>query len=309
MVARAGREPLEARHVTRAVEVQGDADDAEVADDLAVCLQLDVVDETLHRPGSIGEVVAQPFAVEPARHLRILLGTYGDDPCYVTQGSVIGDTRHHGDELVVRVLDVLVVLAVLVTGVRLVVQEGHDERVLEEEAERVRVSVHTAGARDQPIPKERPAARAIDQDVARLEHRDRVLGRQGRRGALHRMRVACIDQLADGALDRVERDEAARPIAQTLHQVRRDRLPERKARGELRGVEDGLHVVTVEMIGPIRLDRIRDEVGAEPDHAGTRVVATLLVEMHRDTAERLEQRRQEKADGSCAQDMHASLGT
>jgi hypothetical protein len=52
---------------------------------------------------------------------------------------------HHRDELVVRALEVLVVLAVLVAVVRLAVEERDDERVLETDLERVRPIGHRPG--------------------------------------------------------------------------------------------------------------------------------------------------------------------
>ena len=68
-------------------------------------------------------------------------------------------------------------------------------------------SVHLVGAGRQVISKQRLAAGAVDQDVSRLEHRHRVLRRHDGRGALHRIRPARIDQIAEGALDGVERAE------------------------------------------------------------------------------------------------------
>ena len=57
------------------------------------------------------------------------------------------------NELVLRVLEILVVLAVLVAVVRPVVQEGDDERVLEPDLERVRAAIRRTGAGHQLIPK------------------------------------------------------------------------------------------------------------------------------------------------------------
>ena len=142
--------PLTAGRVARAVEVEGDPDDLEVADELAVRLLLDLVDEAVHRLGDVREVVAKPLAVELLRHRLVLLGADADDARHVADGPVVADAVDHRDELVARVLDVLVVLAVLVADVRLAVEERDDERVLEHEAERVRVSGRrrrTPGAR------------------------------------------------------------------------------------------------------------------------------------------------------------------
>ena len=92
-----------------------------------------------------------------------------------------------------------------------------------------------AGAGHQVIAKQRLAAGAVDQDVSRLEHRHRVLRRDDGRGALHRVRPTRIDEIAEGALDGVERAEPQRPAAQQRHQVRRNGLPEREALVELGG--------------------------------------------------------------------------
>ena len=56
--------PEAARRVPRAVDVERDPDDLEVADELAVRLLLDLVDEPVHRGRDAWEVVAQPGAVE-----------------------------------------------------------------------------------------------------------------------------------------------------------------------------------------------------------------------------------------------------
>ena len=169
-------------------------------------------------------------------------------------------------------------------------------------------SAHVAGAGYKVISKQRPAARAVDQDVSRLEHRRSRPPRQGGRGPLHRSRVARIDQIAEGAFDLVERAEPLCPSTQQRHQVGRDGLPEREALRQLPWIEDGLDVVAIEVVGPVGLDRVRDQVRGEPDHPRTRVLATLLVEAHGETTQRLEQRRQQQTDGSCAEDVHSAPG-
>jgi hypothetical protein len=47
-----------------------------------------------------------------------------------------------------------------------------------------------------------------------LEHRHRVLRRHDGRGALHPIQPARIDQIADRALDGVERAEPQNPVLQ-----------------------------------------------------------------------------------------------
>ena len=66
--------PRTAGRVAGPVEVERDADDLEVADELAVRLLLDLVDEAIHRLGDDGKVVAEPIAVELLRHRLVLVG-------------------------------------------------------------------------------------------------------------------------------------------------------------------------------------------------------------------------------------------
>jgi hypothetical protein len=53
----------------------------------------------------------------------------------------------------------------------------------------VRVGVQAVGTLGQVISEERPAAGAVDQDAARLEHRDRVFGGDDARGAPYQFEV------------------------------------------------------------------------------------------------------------------------
>ena len=77
---------------------------------------------------------------------------------------------------------------------------------------------------------------------------------------------------------------------------------------ELRRIEDGLDAVSVDVIGAVALDRVRDEVRRELDHPGARVLVALLVEAHRELVHRLEQRRQQETHGARADDVHPSAG-
>ena len=169
-------------------------------------------------------------------------------------------------------------------------------------------SLSLAGARNQVISKQRPAPGAVDQNVSGFEHRHRVLRRHDGGGALHRIRAARIDQIADRALDGVERAEPQRPVLQKLHQVRRNGLSERKALVELGRIEDGPDAVAVDGVGSVALDGIRDEVRRELDHPRARVLVPLLVEPNREPLHRLEQRREQEPHGSCADDVHSSAG-
>ena len=102
-----------------------------------------------------GKLTAQPLAVELRRHRRVVLGGDVDDARHVADVAVVVRAVDHRNELVVRVLDVLVVLAVLVAVVRLAVQERDDERVLEPDVERVRAAVRPVRRR---APGDRGAA-------------------------------------------------------------------------------------------------------------------------------------------------------
>ena len=154
------------------------------------------------------------------------------------------------------------------------------------------------------VPEQRIAPGAVDHDASRLEHRDRVLGRHDGRGTPHRVRHPAVDQVAERAFDGVEWTEAERPAAQQRHQVRCDRLPRRDALGQLVRIEEGSDAVSVDRIGAVGLDRIREEVGSELNHAGPRVLAALFVERHRQTFDLLQQSRQEEPDGPRADDVH-----
>ncbi len=161
-------------------------------------------------------------------------------------------------KLVVRVLDVLVVLAVLVAVVRLPVQEGDDERVLESDLDGIRAFDDLAGPGSEVVSKQRPAARGVDEDVSRLEHCDRVVRRHDGRGALDPVLPARSDQIAEGALDGVERAEPHDPVLQERPQVRRNGLPEREAEVELRWIEDRLDAVPVDgVLSVAMLNRLR----------------------------------------------------
>src|SRR5262245_15266526 len=99
------------------------------------------------------------------------------------------------------------------------------------------------------ISKERLASCAVDEDISRRELGHRLLRRHDRRGALQSVRLARVDQIAEGALDGVERTEAERPLAKKRHQVRRDGPSERESLFELWWIEDGEDVVSVNVIG------------------------------------------------------------
>ena len=87
-----------------------------------------------------------------------------------------------------------------------------------------------------------------------------------------------------------------------------NRLSEGEALVELRRIEDGLDAVAVDGVGAVALDRVRHEVRRELDHPGARVLVPLLVEAHGEPVHRLEQRREQKTDGPCADHVHSPAG-
>src|SRR4026209_2467249 len=175
MVARLRFEPLPIRRIARAVEIQWYPDDLQLAEYLPVRFLLDLVDEPVHRLGDVGEVATKPYPVESGRHRLVLLGADVDDARDVADAAVVVRAGDHRDELVVRVLDVLGVLAVLVAVVLLPVEERYDDHVFESYLERVRAFTLRAGGGNQMISEQWPAAGGVDEDISRLEHRHRVL--------------------------------------------------------------------------------------------------------------------------------------
>src|SRR5215208_8040255 len=114
MVPRPPDQPMPTGRMARAIQIEGDPDDLEVAQDLALSLLLDLVDEPIHRLGDLGKAAAKRLTVEPGGHRLVVLGTDVDDAGDVTDASVMVRPVDHRNELVVRILDVLVVLAVFV---------------------------------------------------------------------------------------------------------------------------------------------------------------------------------------------------
>ena len=121
----------------------------------------------------------------------------------------------------------------------------------------------------------------------------------------HPFRRTRIDQIADGALDRVKGAEPQRPVPKKRCQVRRNRLPERETIVELGRIEDGVDVVSVDVIGAVAVDRVRDEVRRELNHPRARVLVPLLVKPHGEPLQRLEQRGEQKTHWPCADHVHS----
>ena len=218
---------------------------------------------------------------------------------------VVERAVHGGDELVLAVPDVLVVLAVLVARVGPVVQERHHQGVFQPEPQRVPTAPLRFQARDEVVAQQGPGARAIDKDVARLRHRERLVARHVTVDALDRTAGAGVDEVAERSLDRVERDEATRPFAQQAAEIGVDGAPEGQSCLELGGLEDGLDAVAVDGVGPVALDRVGDQIRGERHHARPGVPVSPVVEADRRTVHRLEECRQQQPDRSAAD--HADL--
>ena len=166
-------------------------------------------------------------------------------------------------------------------------------------------------ARDEEVAHHRPRAGAVDEDVAGFEERDRLRGVHLAEDPLDRPGRARVDQLAEGALDRVQGDEPLRPCLQQRSQVGGDGAAVRQARLELDRVEDRLDALPVDRVRLVALDRVGDQELGERHHPGPRVRVSPLVETDGLPLDRLEERRQEQADRSCPQDMdpaHRSRG-
>ena len=192
-----------------------------------------------------------------------------DDPGHVAHALVVEGAVDGGDELVVVVLGVLVVLAVLVADVCLAVQERDHQRVLETHLEEIGLGAAEGGG--DVVAQKGATARAIDHDVVRSDHRQSVLGGQFAHDALDGAGAACVDQVAERLLDGVERTEAQRPIQQECPQVGRNRLPRRDAFVQVGAVEHRFDVLAVDVVDAVVLDRIGDQVRVELHHPGARV--------------------------------------
>jgi hypothetical protein len=68
------------------------------------------------------------------------------------------------------------------------------------------------------------------------------------------MRGARVDQVAEGAFDAIERNESLCPLLKQGHQVGRNGLPECEPFLQLRWIEDGLDVFSVDVIAAIALN-------------------------------------------------------
>ena len=87
-----------------------------------------------------------------------------------------------------------------------------------------------------------------------------------------------------------------------------DRPSAREACNQLRGVEDRVDALAVDVIGAIAGDGVRYEVLRQGDHAGSRVRWPLLVQVHGHAVHRLEQGRDQEPDRSRAEDVHSTPG-
>ena len=87
--------------------------------------------------------------------------------------------------------------------------------------------------------------------------------------ALDGARVPASMRSLSDLLDRVERDEAARPLLEQRAQVRRRPSGGRPAASRARSVEDRLDVLAVDRVRPVALDRVGDEVRRRATPSGS----------------------------------------
>ena len=81
--------PLPTGRIASAIQIQGNPDDLEVAEYLAMRFLLDLVDEPVHRLSDAGKVAAKPLAVESGRHRLELSGADVDDARHVADAAVV----------------------------------------------------------------------------------------------------------------------------------------------------------------------------------------------------------------------------
>ena len=124
--------------------------------------------------------------------------------------------------------------------------------------------------------------------------------------ALHGPGRARLDQVAQRALDGVERDEALGPRVEPLPQVAGDGAAVGEARLELDRLEDGLDALAIDRVHLVALDGVGDEVRRERHHPRPGVLAPSLVEADGLALDRLEQSRQEEADRTGADDVDSA---
>src|SRR5690349_16929402 len=106
--------PSTAGHIARAVEVQGNADDLELANYLAPDFILDPIHEAVHGLRDTGEIFPKPVSINPRRHRLIFRLGDIDDSGYVADALIEECSMDCRDELVAVVFRVLVIFAILV---------------------------------------------------------------------------------------------------------------------------------------------------------------------------------------------------
>ena len=112
------RMPRARGKIPRAVQVQRYSDDINLTGDLSLSLQMDLLDESIHRFGNRRKVFSQMVSVAMRRHGHIVFGRNVDDAEDVGNACVLRDAVDCRDELVLSTVAILVVLAVLVAQIR-----------------------------------------------------------------------------------------------------------------------------------------------------------------------------------------------
>ena len=219
--------------------------------------------------------------------------------------AVVERAVHRGDELVPLRPDVLVVLAVLVAVVRLPVEERDDERVLEQHRVGVGEAVDLLVLGEQAVAQQRLRAGAVDHDVARLEQRQRVVGAEGGERARRRGPAARPSMRSLSACSIVFSGQ--KPTTQSAIRPARSGGISRRNAMASSSSGDLEHRLVVDVVDR-DLAVARDGVGRDPrrelHHPRAGVLVALLVEIHLDAVDGLEQRGEQEAHRPRADDVH-----
>ena len=266
-------------------------------------LGIHLVDEPVHRLRDHREPLAKPVAVEAAGHRVELVLADAHDARDVRDLAVVERAIHAGDELVGRVLDVLVVLAVLVAGVVPVVQERDHQRVLEPDELGVRAAPpgRLQGRAHRGRRSECRWRRRRCRPAPRARARRRIVTSPATRSTVPVAR-ASISSMSDRSIVLIGTNPSVH-ASRSARRSGRHGPPIGHPVLELDRVEDRRDVLPVELVGEIALDRLGHEIRRELDHPRPRVLGTLLVHAHPLAIDRLEEGREERADRSRTDDV------
>src|SRR5215813_965254 len=94
------RMPPARRKISRAVEVQRDSDDVNLTQDLSLSLQMDLLDESIHRCANRRKVLTQMVSAAMRRHGGVVFGRNVDDATDMAGACVLRDAVDCRDELI-----------------------------------------------------------------------------------------------------------------------------------------------------------------------------------------------------------------